>query len=162
MLKGEREAPADLLAELRVILPTVALYNVHGPRWLLLDHRPNADRIAQGERLKKREYDNLKSGRSVNRNVLAIGDLLIEGYSLIGQYEWVGEAPRAMLLNDLRKKQAATDSELEAALARAEAGSERCGEDGAEAGVAEFIEQDGRSLHAITARARKTFVQPGV
>lgn len=161
MIRGEREAPADLLEELRAILPTVHLYNIHADRWLLLDHRPNADRIAQGERLKKREYDNLKSGRSVNRNVLAIGDLMIEGYSLIGQYNWSGEAPRALLLTDLRKKQRATEAELEAALVQAETLSERCGEDGAEAGVAEFIEQEGREMHAITARGRKAFVQPG-
>lgn len=160
-VRGEREADAGLLADLRAILPTVWLFNIFGPRWLLLDHVPSPERKAQGERLKLREYARLKEGLSARRQVLALAELQIEGYSLIGQYEWTGDAPRALLLTDLRKKQRATEAELNAALDQAEALAERGGGEAAADGVERFIEAEGRELFAITARGRKAFVQPG-
>lgn len=150
-----RTPPPDLLADLRAIRSTVALLNVRGPNWWLLDHAPSEGRRQHGERLKAHEWDRLKQGLSVRLEVLLVGDLLLNGWQLLGRYQWTGEPPRDRLLTDLRLKVGASEQEIERRFQEGVAATDP--EPKAAARVQEFLEAEGRSLHRIVTGKRKSF-----
>lgn len=147
-----REPPADVVRDLKTILPTVELLNYIDDRWLLLNHAPSRARWERGQRVKRDEYARLRKGLSVNTAVLLMGDLMIQGYELWGMYRWTGAAPREQLMADLHQKLQVTerqmDAAFEAALEAQDAGPRKA------AVVQDFLHSEGKQIVRNAIRGR--------
>ncbi len=154
---GGREPPAEVVAALKRLYPSVELLNIVADRWWLLNFSPSDGRRLRGEKMIEREWNRLKEGLSARESTLMVAGLLRDGWEYWGEYRWRGEAPRELLLADLRAKLGLTDGYMEAEMQRAldpERENEQSG-----ARTREFLEAEGKSLHAITVRGRRHFDQ---
>lgn len=136
------------MTALKAILPTVEMVNIKDDYWWMLDYRPTAARVRQGQRLQKFEWDRLKQGLPVRTDAKLVGEIMAAGYTLIGRYRFPGaEVPIGYLEGELRQKVAATQAELnrlgEEALAEADGSAH---EGRRNAAIQDFLDAEGRSL----------------
>lgn len=155
-----REPPADLVADLKRLLPTAELLNIEGPHWWLLNYAPSPERRMVGERRIAGEWDRLKQGLKVRKGAILVGELMRDGYELWGRYQWIGEPPRDRILDDLRQKLAVSLVAMDQAVERQLAEAEAAEGTGAHH-TREFLEAEGRSLYRITIRGRKSIHMGG-